>query len=201
MYSSRRVSVVLASVLVAGAAFGQATSKPSTADQARNIRVGIAVLLNRSHRAVVSTWERDQLVRELQRLRKERKSSIVLEAIPLDATSSDDAGPEAKKKGCQYFVLTTLLDPSHGPAISGGPGGVQRAPVTIGNANTSQTLAVDFTILEVDTARTLAEGTSTTPTEDNNDTRATDQAIWLVAQRIAQELHKDRPPHIDWRGC
>jgi len=142
-------------------------------------------------------WERNQLMRELQRLRADRKSSIVLEAVSLEATSREDASPEAEKKGCQFLVLTTLLDPSRGPGISGGPDGVQPAPVIIGNAHPNHTLAIDFTILEVGTPRTLAEGTSTAPVEDNNDIRAADEAMRLVAHRVASELRKDRPPSFD----
>jgi hypothetical protein len=56
---------------------------------------------------------------------------------------------------------------------------------------------MDFTILEVGTARTLAEGTSTAPVEDNNDIRAADEAMRLVALRVASELRKDRPPSFD----
>ena len=130
-------------------------------------------------------------------LRVDRKSSIVLEAVALEATSREDASPEAEKKGCQFFVLTTLLDPSRGPGISGGPDGVQPAPVIIGNANPNHALAIEFTILEVGTPRTLAEGTSTAPVEDNDDIRAADEAMRLVAHRVASELRKDHPPNFD----
>ena len=154
-------------------------------------------MANRSRRPAMPAWERNQLMRELQRLRADRKSSIVLEAVSLEGASREDASPEAEKKGCQYFVLTTLLDPRRGPGISGGPDGVQPAPVIIGNANPNQTLAIDFTILEVGTTRTLAEGTSTAPVEDNNDIRAADEAMGLVAHRVASELRKDHPPSFD----
>ena len=193
----RGLYIVLSGALVAGAAFPQTSNKRSTADQRRTVRVGIAVMTNRSRRTAMPAWERNQLMRELQRLRADRKSSIVLEAVALEATSREDASPEAEKKGCQFFVLTTLLDPSRGPGISGGPDGVQPAPVIIGNANPNHTLAIDFTILEVGTPRTLAEGTSTAPVEDNNDIRAADEAMRLVAHRVASELRKDRPPSFD----
>src|SRR6202521_5416818 len=183
--------------LCLGAGFAQTSNKPSTADQKHTIRVGIAATMNRSNRQIIPTWERDQLVRELQRLGADRKSMIVLEAVSLETTAREDASAEAEKKGCQYFVLTTLLNPSRGPGISGGPDGVQPAPVIIGNANANPTLAIDFTILEVGNPRTLAEGTSTAPVEDNNDIRAADEAMRLVAQRVASELRKDRPPSFD----
>ncbi|MFZ1140134.1 MAG: hypothetical protein WAN76_13200 [Candidatus Sulfotelmatobacter sp.] len=193
----RGLCIVLSGTLVAGAAFAQSSNKPSTADQRRIIRVGIAAMTNRSRHPGSPTWERNQLMRELQRLRADRKSSIILEAVSLEASSREDASAEAERKGCQYFVLTTLLDPSHGPGISGGPDGAQPAPVIIGNTNANQTLAMDFTILEVGTARTLTEGTAAAPVEDNNDIRAADEAMRLVAHRVASELRKDRPPSPD----
>ena len=107
-----------------GAGFTQTQS--SAENQKQTIRVGIAATMNRSNRQIIPTWERDQLVRELQRLRNERKSTIVIEAVALEATAREDAHAEAEKKSCQYFVLTTLLNPSRGPGISGGPDGSPR---------------------------------------------------------------------------
>ena len=98
----RGLYIVLSGALVAGVAFAQTSNKPSTADQRRIVRVGIAAMTNRSRRTAMPAWERNQLIRELQRLRADRKSSIVLEAVSLEATSREDASPEAEKKGCQY---------------------------------------------------------------------------------------------------
>ncbi|HEV3510278.1 MAG TPA: hypothetical protein VGS05_01150 [Candidatus Sulfotelmatobacter sp.] len=153
--------------------------------------------MNRSNRQIIPTWERDQLVRELQRLGKQRKSTIVIEAVSLEATAREDAIPEAEKKGCQYFVLTTLLNPSHGPGISGGPDGSQRAPVLIGNVDPNQTMAMNFVILEVGSARTVAEGTATAPVVDGNDVRAADDTMRFVAHRVASELRSSSVPKID----
>lgn len=197
MSLDRGLCILLLGALVAGSIFAQSNDKPSTADQKRTFRVGIAPTTNRSRRQVIPTWARDQLVRELQRLHSDRKSSIVLEAVSLEANSQEDASAEAARKGCQYFVLTTLLDPSHGPGISGGPDGVQPAPVMIGNTNSNQTLAIDFTILEVGAARSLTQGTAAAPVEEKNEIRAADEAMRLVAHRVASELRKDRVPSPD----
>jgi len=183
-------------VLSLGAGFAQTSNKPSTPDQKRTIRIGIAATMNRSNRQITPAWERDQLVRELQRLRADRKSIIVLEAVALEATGHDKASAEAEKKGCEYFVLTTLLNPSRGPGISGGPDGSQRSPVVIGNGNVSRMIAMDFTILEVGTARTVAEG-ATALVEGNNDTRAADDTMRFVAHRVATELRSSHPPSFE----
>jgi len=178
-----------------GAGFTQTQS--SAENQKHTIRVGVAATMNRSNRQIIPTWERDQLVRELQRLRKERKSTIVIEAVALEATAREDAHAEAEKKGCQYFVLTTLLNPSRGPGISGGPDGSQRAPVLIGNTNPNKTLAMNFIILEVSSARTVAEGTSSAPVQDGNDVRAADDTARFVTHQVASELRSSAPPKID----
>jgi hypothetical protein len=122
MYLYRSLFIV---VLIVVGAFAQSSSNPSTPDQKHTVRVGVAATENRSSRQIIPTWERDQLVRELQRLRINRNSEIVLEVVSLDATAREDASSEAEQKSCRYFVLTTLLNPSRGPAISGGPDGSQ----------------------------------------------------------------------------
>jgi len=173
------------------------SSKPSAADQRRTIKVGVAVMTNRSGRQASPTWERDQLVRELQRKRTDRKSPIVLEVVSLQGSSKEDAGAEAAEKNCDYLVLTTMVDPRRGPGISGGPDGVAPAPIVIGNAKPDQILAIDFMILDVSDLRTLANGTSTASVEENNGTRAADEAMRMTAHRVASELRKDRLTNID----
>lgn len=193
----RVLCILLSGAMVAGSVFAQSNDKSSTGDQKRTIRVGISPTTNRSRRQLMPTWARDQLVRELQRLRADRKSPIVLEAVPLEAISQKDASDEADRKGCRYIVLTTLVDPSHGPGVSGGPDGVQRAPIILGNANSSQTLAIDFTVLEVGATGSLTQGTAAAPVEERYDVRAADEAMRLVAHRVASELRKDRAPSPD----
>jgi hypothetical protein len=173
------------------------SDKPAPSDPRRTLRVGIALMTNRSGRQASPTWERDQLVRELERKRTERESSVILEVVPLQASSREDARTEAAQKNCEYLVLTTMVDPARGPAISGCSDQVTPAPVIVGNAKPSQILAVDFVILEVGDFRTLAEGTSTASVEHNNDTRSADEAMRLTAHRVATELRKDHPTHID----
>lgn len=184
---------VLFMVLSVGVGFTQSSSKPSSADQKQTIRVCVAATLNRSNSQIIPTWERDQLVRELQHMRSNRKSNIVLEPVALDAAERVDAGAEAEKKDCQYFVLTTLLNPGRGPGISGGPDGTQKAPVLLGNTSPGRTLAVNFSIVEVGTARTVADGTTTAPVEDRNEIRAADDAMRFVAHRVASELRTGAP--------
>ena len=184
-------------ILRGGVSLAQTNAKTSSADQKQTVRVCIAATLNRSNSQIIPTWERDQLVRELQHLRNNKKSPVVLEGIPLDASEREEASAEAEKKDCKYFVLTTLLNPGRGPGISGGPDGTQRAPVLLGNTSPGKTVALNFTLVEVGTARNVADGTTTAPVEDRNEIRAADDAMRFVAHRVASELRGGSAPKID----
>ena len=187
----------LFTLLCLSPALAQTNQKSPDTNQKQTIRIGVALTTNRSTHQVVPTWERDQLVRELKRLQFDRKSTTVLEAVPLESSEREDAATEAEKKDCQFFVLTTLLNPTSGPGISGGPDGMQRAPVLLGNTDPNKSLAMNFTLLEVGSARTVAEGTTTALVEGNNDIRAADDTMRSVAHRVAAELRTQHPPKIN----
>lgn len=195
--TNRIAVVLLPTIFCGGIGLAQTGNKTPSADQPQTVRVCVAATLNRSNSQIIPTWERDQLVRELQHLRTHKKSTVILEALPLDASQREDASAEAAKKDCQYFVLTTLLNPGRGPGISGGPDGTQRAPVLLGNTSPGKTLAINFTLVEVGTARNVADGTATAPVEDRNDIRAADDAMRFVAHRVASELRSGGAPKLD----
>ena len=197
MRRSRLPFTILLSLFATLVAAQNKAQKTPPDQKTHVVRVGIAVMANQSRRAVSPTWERDQLVRNLRSLRTDRKSSIVIEAIPLEARSREDAAPEAVQKDCQYFVLTTLLDVGHGPGLSVGPDGVRPSAVILGNADPDRRVALDFAIFELGKMRALAEGRAAAPEEDRNETRAADEAMRITAIRVANELRKDRPPAID----
>lgn len=191
------ISICIAALATAAYGASSQSDKPAPSDQRRTVRVGIALMTNRSGRQASPAWERDQLVRELARKRTDRKSSVILEVVSLEASSQQDAQAEAAQKNCKYLVLTTMVDPGRSPGISRGPDGITPAPVILGNAKPSQILAIDFAIVEVSDSRTLSEGTSTASVEENNDTRAADEAMRLTAHRVATKLRKDLPTNID----
>ena len=190
------LSITLLTASLAGQ-LGSAQQKSTFAQKERLVRVGIALMMNQSRRMVSPKWERDQLVRNLRGLRTDRKSSVVIEAVPLDASSQEDAGAEAAQKDCQYFVLTTLVDVGRGPGISVGPDGMHPNAVILGNANPDRSIALDFSIFEIGRGRTLAEGRAVAPEEDRNETRAADEAMRITSVRVANELRKERSPNID----
>jgi hypothetical protein len=189
---SVRSGIVLLGIISVAAllpCFAQNGGKVDAA-QKRTVRVGVAMTTNRSQRMVSTNWERDQLVREVQRLGKNRKLPVVIEAVALDASSRVEAGAEAAKKDCQYFVITTMQDANYGPGVVASPEGVQRAPVIAGNANPQQTVVVDFDLFETGAFGSVLDGQTTSPEDDNNDTRAADDAMRMVAMRVVDKLKK-----------
>src|SRR6476660_8693412 len=99
MHGSRGISRVSLIVLVLVAvAAAQANGKAP-----RTVKVGIALMTNPSARALNPTWERNQLVQSLRRLRTSKKSNIANEVVPLESSSRGDAGKEAAGKDCHYF--------------------------------------------------------------------------------------------------
>jgi hypothetical protein len=200
MHHSRSpVWLFLSTILLTGAIASQSgtPAKSSTDQKGRTVRVGISMMSNQSRRSVSPKWERDQLVRNLRGLRTDRKSAVTIEAVPLEARSREDAGPEAAQKSCQYYVLTTLLDVGHGPGVSVGPDGVHPSPVILGNPDPSGEVAMEFSIFEVGETHTLAEGTAVGSNQDGNETRAADEALRTISLRVASELRKERSPNID----
>jgi hypothetical protein len=192
MYFSRALIVPLSISMCLAA-----QTTPAAGDQKQTIKIGIALMANRSGRQTSPTWERDQLVRELQRKRTDRKSAIVFDVVSLQGSSKEDAEAEAAEKNCVYVVLTTMVDPHRNPGISEGPDGIAHSPVIIGNTKLGQVIAIDFVILEVSDLRDFAEGTSTASVEEGNETRAADEAMRMTANRVASELRKDRASKID----
>lgn len=199
-YSPGQMSLSFFVVLFAALATGQTSGNPQKAapdQQIRTVKVGIALMTNQSLRAVSPTWERNQLVQSLSRLRKDRKSPVVIDAIPLESNSREDAGAEAARQDCQYFVLTTLLDERRDQGVFVGPGGLQPPPITIGSVHPYRRIAMNFRVFDVGAFRTLAEGSAGAPNDDQDDTRAADEAMRITALRVASEIRKERPPSID----
>jgi hypothetical protein len=108
------------------------------AQENRVIRVGVPTMENRSGRGVPGNVERDRLVAALNQEKPDKKLHVKVQGVPLDATTPDEVGAEAKQKNCDYLVYTTLLElqsstdpvmarPTPG-TIQTNPGGVWSTP-------------------------------------------------------------------------
>lgn len=158
------------------------------------IHVGVAITNNQSLRMVATNWARNELVRQLKGLRKDKKSAVVIDAIPLDSSEADEALREASEKNCRFVVMTTLRDPMRLGDVMVGPDGINTNPQMIGNANPHGHLAIKFSVLRTGSVRAFAEGVATAPAEDSDDMSAAREALRIVALRVASELRKEKAP-------
>jgi hypothetical protein len=89
------------------------------------IRVGVPIMKNQTGRSVPGNMERDRLVAALNQQKPDKKLHIKVQAVPLDGTTPDEAGDEAKQKQCDYIVYTTLIE------LQASTDPLQRTPGTI----------------------------------------------------------------------
>lgn len=74
------------------------------------VRVGVAVMQNRSGRSVPGNVERDRLVSAINQRKPDKKTHVKVQAIPLDGMTRDEVSEEAEQQKCQYVVYTTLTE-------------------------------------------------------------------------------------------
>jgi hypothetical protein len=170
------------------------TTPRAAAQDDKIIHVGIAITNNQSRRMVATNWARNELVRQLKDLRKDKKSAVVIDAIPLDSSEADEALREASEKNCRFVVMTTLREPMRLGDVMVSPEGINTHPQMIGNADPHEQLAIKFAILRPGSVRTFAEGLATAPAGENDDMSAAREALRIVALRVASELRKERAP-------
>ncbi len=92
-----------------------------SAAQDNQVRVGVTVL--GSAAGITGTAGRDRLVKALN---KQKKSHV--EAIPIDATTSDQISPEARQKNCVFLLFTTQTEAHNEGGASGKPGQTTNIP-------------------------------------------------------------------------
>jgi hypothetical protein len=191
----RRTARLVCSWFVLIFAISATAQKPSdkSSKEEKVIHVGIATSLNHSRRIVPTSWARSQLVREINDLRKDKHSSVLIEAFPVDASDREEALSEAFEKEYDYVVTTLVIDPVRPGTIMIGPGGLEPNPQIIGNTDPARQLAIKFAVLRPGSPRPIAEGVATAPSDDDNDTSATSDVMRRVAARVASEIRKRRP--------
>ena len=184
-----RISVVVL-LLCSAASLAQ-----TPANQPRTVQLCAATPMNLSRRSVDSRWARNMLLRELKFERKQKHSPILIESTPLDAQELQAALEEAKDKGCDYILLTTVMDPVGAGRLAGtvGPNGIEQRPQMIGNEDPKFHLALTFKLFRPGSPRPLAEGVSTSPADEDEGTGASTEAMRAVASRAASEIRKPRP--------
>ena len=80
------------------------------AQENRIVRVGVPNMENRSASGVSGNLERDRLVAALNQEKPDKKLHVKVQGVPLDGTTPESVGAEAKEKSCDYVVYTTLTE-------------------------------------------------------------------------------------------
>ena len=99
------------------------------AQENRIIRVGVPTMENRSASGVAGNFERDRLVAALNQEKPDKKLHVKVQGVPLDGSTPEAVGAEAKEKNCDYVVYTTLVDlqASNGSGMAR-PGAIPPSP-------------------------------------------------------------------------
>lgn len=168
-----------------------------SSEDTNTVQVAVTLPVNQSRRLINSKWTRDQLVRNLKDLKKDKKSHMLIEPVAVDSDDLDESLMMARDKNWDYVVTTRLLEPKKlgGMGLGTGDWGsrtIESQPQLAGNTDPAQRMSVKFQIMRPGTLRPLAEGVVFVPDENDNDTSAANEAMRQVALRVASELRKKR---------
>jgi hypothetical protein len=162
------------------------------------VRVGVALPLNQSSFVVSNKWGRDQIIRNLQALRTDKKSEIIIEPVSLDSSQKNDVMQEGAGKHCDYVVLTRIMNFSNTGGVMLGPSGMEAIPPMPGNVDPKKRMGVDFSIMRPGHPTPVAEGRTAAPTETpsataQSDNAAMEDAARHIALRVAGEIRTQVP--------
>ena len=177
------------------ACFSIASAQQSSKPEERVVRIGVAPPVNQSEFAVASTRGRDRLIQDLKALRKDRKSTLVLEVIPLKSSQKDDALQEAADQHCGYVLLTKILDPSSNGGGRVGQTGIDMSPTIRGNRITQTRMAVDFMVVRagqpspvISDRAVVSESSDATAVPSDNS--LFEEAASKIAREVADEVDR-----------
>ncbi len=162
------------------------------------LRVGVAMPFNQSSFVVSNKWGRDQIIRNLQALRTDKKSAIVIAPVSLESWKKGDVLQEGADKHCDYVVLTRIINFSSNGGVMVGPSGVEPIPPILGNVDPKTRMGVDFSIMRPGYPKPIAEGRTAAPTETpsatvQSDNSAMEDAARQIALRVANEIRTQTP--------
>src|SRR5215469_3072792 len=161
------------------------------------IRVGVAVMQNRSGRSVSGTLERDRLVQALNHMKPDKKTHVQVQAIPLDAMTTNEAEDEAASKNCAFVVFTTLTE------LRSPNDPYQRTPNTVETNPNSQwspgaqgmdpeyRVTVEYKLFH--TGGSEVSGSPFSTQAATNEIDAVSQVMDRIASRVADEVKKSTP--------
>jgi len=178
---------------------------PLLAQENRIVRVGVAMMQSQASHSLSGSWAQDRLVAALNQQKPDKKQHIKLQGVPLEGTSADEVGNEAKQKSCDYVVYTNLvqlqsstndttMQPRSGP-IPTYPGGSLGMPPNNPNntrsANTQYRATVDYRLYRSGGETAIANDSVTS--QGGPEEALVSQLLNQVANRVLAEVKKAPP--------
>jgi hypothetical protein len=162
------------------------------------VRICVATLENNSRHIVDPTWQRNQLVRALERTNKSKEvkkgKAPEIETVALE--SSGEADTTVREKECSFVLYTELTEvfQTDRPSVSAPPGAVQTGS-TIGDPRAYpedyRSATINYRLMRAGNLKPWSEGMVSAQdrlTEDMLVSQLMDQ----IANRVVSELRKPR---------
>lgn len=186
----RILSLVVLTVLVPAL---NAQEKPAS------VRICVGTLENTSRQIVNPAWERDQLVRALERTNKSKEvkkgKAPKIETVALE--SSGEADTTVREKNCEFVLYTNLTDVfrTDQPGVSVPPPGTIQVGTGMGDPRAYpqdyHSATVNYRLMRPGNLKPWAEGMVNGDAQLNEDTLVS-QLMDQIANRVAGEIRK---PH------
>jgi hypothetical protein len=171
--------------------------------EARVIRVGVAVMKNNSNRGYSGQQARDRLVRAFNDEKADKKAHLKVQGVALEGTQSGEVYSQAVAKNCDYIVHTTLTDlrtqddlAERRPSpIDINPGG-KRGAQDPGSArmNPEYAATVEYTLYRTGDPSEIA-GAPLSAERAMTEDDAVSQAIGRIATSVFADAKKDIAAH------
>ena len=172
------------------------------AAQENSPRVGVAVMQNQAGRSVPGNVERDRLVKAINQLKPDKKTRVKVQAVPLNASTADEAAAEAEQQKCGYILYTTLTE------LRSQQDPYQHVPNTIETNPNSQwssrdpnnqridpeyRATVEYRLVSVGSSNLVSGGPFSTQ-QSGNEIDTVSQVMDRIALQGADRIKKGAPP-------
>ncbi|HJS99966.1 MAG TPA: hypothetical protein VJ756_12820 [Terriglobales bacterium] len=163
------------------------------------VRICVATLENTSRHIVNPAWERNQLVRALERTNKSKEvkkgKAPKIETVALD--SSGEADTTVREKNCDFVLYTNLTEVLQGdrPEVSVPPPGAVQVGTGVGDSRAYppdyHSATVNYRLVRVGNFKPWAEGMVNGDAQLSEDMLVS-QLMDQIANRVVVEIRK---PH------
>lgn len=164
------------------------------------VRICVATMENNSRNIVNPTWERDQLVRALERTNKskevKKRMAPRIEAVALESSGEPDT--TVREKNCEFVLLTTLTEVMQAgrPSISVPPPGAVEMGTGPGDQRTYpedyNTATVNYDLMRAGNLKPWASGIVSAEDRQTEDVLVS-QLMDQIANRVVAEIRKPHP--------